>query len=159
VRRGDVRLGDRATAYKATPNKTILAAIVGLRHILSEMGLPWRVRVFSQGEETAFREFTDIGCELNLDTPAIDTFKELVAADVLVMARSAFSYVAAILCDGVKLYDPCERKPLTHWIARDRDGRFDRSAFVASLRGHLERRAVRHEQGNRNINVAEPAAH
>jgi hypothetical protein len=47
------------------------------------------------------------------------TFRELVAADVLVMSKSSFSYVAAILNEGTVIYDRYARAPLPIWVERN----------------------------------------
>jgi hypothetical protein len=56
---------------------------------------------------------------------ALATFRELVEADVLIMSKSSFSYVAAILNDGVKVYDRYAQSPMSTWLERDRDGLVD----------------------------------
>jgi hypothetical protein len=91
------------------------------------------IRIFSQGAPEDFKEFAAFGPEFHLDKPAIWTFHQLVEADVLIMARSAFSFVAGILSEGIKLYEPFQERPLPNWIVRDANGRFDDEAFGDQL--------------------------
>jgi hypothetical protein len=134
VRRGDVAPGDTKTSHRYTGDRDILNTLRLLQEVLSRLERPGRVRVFSQGDPARFACFADLGCELYLNQPAMDTFRELLAADVLVMARSAFSYSAALLGNGVNLYDPQDHAPLSQWIVTDRrSGAFDAERFAARL--------------------------
>ncbi len=56
------------------------------------------------------------------------TFRDLVEADVLVMAKGAFSYVAGMLSEGIKLFEPNYRA-LPNWIVREHDGAFAVAEF------------------------------
>jgi hypothetical protein len=40
----------------------------------------------------------------------------MVSADVLVMAKSAFSYSAALFSKGIKVYIPCGHRALKDWL-------------------------------------------
>ena len=52
--------------------------------------------------------------------------RSLATADVLVMSRSSFSYVAAILNrDGAVMYHPFWHRAPSSWITVAPDGRFD----------------------------------
>lgn len=65
---------------------------------------------------------------------AIDCLEGLATADVLVMSRSSFSYVGAILNrTGVVMYHPFWHSRMSSWIETDSDGRFDSSRLVAAL--------------------------
>jgi hypothetical protein len=48
-----------------------------------------------------------LDAELFLDADAIWTMLEMIEADVLIMAKGSFSYVAALISDGIKLCEPC----------------------------------------------------
>jgi hypothetical protein len=134
LRRGyDVNTENPETAYRYVANGTMAKCITMTQSVLKELGLASRVRLFSQGDERQFASLRDIGCELCLDTPAVPTFREFVEADVLITTRSSFSYTAAILNDGVKLYERSSRSPMSDWIVRDSDGGFDRDHLRARL--------------------------
>jgi hypothetical protein len=57
----------------------------------------------------------------------------LVGADVLIMAKSTFSYVAGLLSDGINIYEPCDYPPMPNWLVRGSDGRFAVDEFERQL--------------------------
>jgi len=134
VRRGDVACNDVETSHRYTSDRNILNTVRRLQQVLSERKRPYRIRVFSQGAADSFQCFAELGCELCLNQPTLETFQELVAADVLVMARSAFSYAAALLGRGIKLYDPQRHAPLSDWLVLDRaSGTFDAGRLAVAM--------------------------
>ena len=130
-RGGDVSVENPDTAYRYVANDPTARAICAAQSVLKEIGLTSRVRLFSQGDEADFASLRDLGFELCLNTPAIPTFRAFVEADILIMTKSSFSYAAAILNGGVKLYDRFARAPLSEWIVRESDGSFDRDQLKA----------------------------
>ncbi len=143
LRRGvDVRPDNPETAYRYVDNDVMAKSILMTQSVLTELGLASRVRLFSQGEEKDFASMLDLGIELCLNTPAIPTFREFVEADVLIMTKSSFSYAAALLNDGVKLYDRYARSPLSDWIVRETDGSFDRAKLRKPFQNGLVRRTI-----------------
>src|SRR5262249_20717441 len=69
-----------------------------------------------------------------INEPAVDCLRKLATADILVMSKSSFSYVAGILSPtGIVLYYPFWHSALPSWIAVDPDGRFERSRFGAAV--------------------------
>jgi hypothetical protein len=131
LRRGDVSAEDPETAYRYVANDPTARAIFAVNSVLKEIGLTSRVRLFSQGDEADFASLRDLGFELCLNTPAIPTFRAFVEADILIMTKSSFSYAAAILNAGVKLYDRFARAPMSEWIVRESDGSFNRDQLRA----------------------------
>ena len=120
VRRGDVRIGDAETQHRYTANHQIIKVIKQINHAVSKTGKVARVKVFSNGVDSDFDDFRQLpNVELNLGISAIDTFKQLVNADVLVTARSDFSHLAAIYCRGIVICDPRHRAPLPKWLQID----------------------------------------
>ena len=87
-----------------------------VRGALEAQGSRPEVTVYSEGEPQAFRAFIDSGVSLQLDGDPLDTLNEMVHADVLMMARSSFSYVAGLLSRRVVLYEPFWNAPLPDWI-------------------------------------------
>lgn len=133
IRRGDVsEIQSRETHF--TPNGPIRASLAKSLAVLRSANINPIVQVFSQGKPEDFVEFLEFSPQFHLNRPAIETFRLMVEADVLLMARSAFSYVAALLSDGIKLYDPFQEAPLPSWITRDAKGDFD----TARLRDLIE---------------------
>jgi len=61
----------------------------------------------------------DVGIDnisYHIDTDTFDTFHHLVYADVLVISKSSFSYLAAIYNRNTIMYLPSHLVPLKHWI-------------------------------------------
>jgi hypothetical protein len=72
-----------------------------------------------------------------INDPPIDCLRKLATADVLVMSRSSFSYVGAILNKtGIVMYHPFWHSALSSWLTVDADGHFDRSRFDERLEKH-----------------------
>lgn len=132
IRRGDVS-ETRSAKTHFTPNSAIAATLDRVVALLRQRGEAPSIRIFSQGVPEDFKEFAAPDVEFYLDRPAIWTFHQLVEADVLIMARSSFSFVAGVLCEGIKLYDPFRDKPLPHWIVRDAKGGFQEAIFSDQL--------------------------
>ncbi len=128
IRRGDVSATQSVKTH-FTPNPPIAATLQRVVALLQERGEKPVIRIFSQGVPEDFKEFAAFGAEFHLNEPAMWTFHQLVEADVLIMARSAFSFVAGLLSEGIKLYDPFQESPLPDWIVRDANGGFDAAAF------------------------------
>lgn len=127
IRRGDVRPGDAQTGHRFTANKRIMPMVEEIRATILAAGRSCRIQLYSQGTPADFIEFERIpDLELCLGTPALDTFRELLDADVLLMARSDFSYTAGMYCRGIKICDPRHRVPLADWVRIDpRSGRLE----------------------------------
>jgi len=135
VRRGDV--GNTRNNLRFTPNGAIVRTIESLRATIEKSGAKATFQVHSQGPESDFREFSAIGCELYLDSDAIWTMERLVASDVLIMSKSSFSYVAALINRGVKFYEPTFNPPLSSWIVRKRDGTFDERHALDRIKEYM----------------------
>jgi len=72
--------------------------------------------IYSQGNITDFDKFKNEDVVLHIDTDIEDTFIGLVAADILITSKSSFSYVAALLSNGIIYYNPFWHPPLNKWI-------------------------------------------
>jgi hypothetical protein len=132
IRRGDVSATASAKTH-FTPNPAIAAALHRVVTLLRERGETPSIQIISQGEPNDFKEFAWADPVFFLDRPAIWTFHQLVEADVLIMARSSFSFVAGLLSEGIKLYDSFRERPLPHWVVRDANGNFDEAIFNGRL--------------------------
>jgi hypothetical protein len=140
VRRGDVTTDDKKHASRFTPNAAFIHTLECLKEAVAARVSDARILLFSQGDSAIFEEFARAGCDLRLDCSAIATHRELVEADVLVMSKSAFSYTAGVLNEGISLYDPHKYRPLRDWIVRAPDGGFDKQEFCRQLDGLLARK-------------------
>ncbi len=99
----------------------------------------WRDRTRRRGDRLFtglapdFQAFEAEGCRLELDTDALETMKGMIEADVLIMAKSSFSYVAALLSGGTVVYEPTFNPPLSTWLSKDAGGRIEPKALVSAL--------------------------
>ncbi len=141
VRRGDVSAIDPETSHRSPDLVAIENAIKQVKDIAARLGVPTRIRIYSQGGPAGLESLEALGCELHLDTPALSTFEALVDADVLLMGRSSFSFTAALLNEGVKVYDPFDRPAVPGWLVRDANGLVD----AAQLQRLVVARAVERE--------------
>lgn len=125
MRRGDVSASNSKVARNFTPNGVFVNTLSRLKALLADRAAVARIDVYSQGSPGDFADLTALGAGLRLDTPALETHRALVEADVLIMSKGAFSYTAGILNEGVTLYDPQKYRRLQPWVARAPDGSFD----------------------------------
>jgi len=131
VRRGDVTLADPRRVLRYTADEGILRTIEGVRAIAAVLSRRARIYLYSEGKPDAFAAFAAAGCRLRLSMNTFKTFHHLVEADILVQARSCFSYLAGLLSTGVVLHDSYEYEdgrslhlPAPDWIRLDRTGAF-----------------------------------
>jgi hypothetical protein len=89
-----------------------------MRHILKTHSgeHPIKFHIYSQGNMSMFKEFEEFNPIFHIDTPLEDTFLGLVFADILVLSRSSFSYVAGLLTNGTVYYNPFWHPSLNKWI-------------------------------------------
>jgi hypothetical protein len=131
VRRGDVTAGRTSNRY--TGNDVILRSVRDLQSAAREQGVVCELHLHSQGEAKDFERFADLGCSLHLNSDALWTMRALIESDVLMMSKSSFSYVAALINGGIKLYEPSANGCVSGWIARGADGSFDRAELARRL--------------------------
>ena len=113
VRRGDVTPTQHADRY--TPDAKILAT---LDLVLSHIGeQKYQVHIYSQGRAEDFVAFSQRGCILHLDEDALADLDGLASANILIIGKSSFSYVAALLSQGLVIYEPFWHKARGDWIS------------------------------------------
>lgn len=137
VRRGDVSAGG-AHADRFTPNARVRATIAAVCEAASAAGLTPALHLYSDGRPEEFADLADLGLALHLDDDAFTTFHHLAEADVLVMSKSTFSYVAALLSSGVVIYESFagtsfHHRPLSGWLQAGRAGGVDATRLVSML--------------------------
>ncbi len=137
MRRGDVT---REHPQRFTPLRTVCEATGMVKSILESHAVDHRISLYSQGKAADFVEFRQFGTEPFLDADPLWTMQQLIEADILIMSKSSFSYVAALIADGIKLYEPFWHAPLSHWIRLDRKGKFSASVFENQLRQLIKTR-------------------
>lgn len=117
IRRGDV---DSKDADRYTDNEIIFNKLNELTVVLKQLGINFRIGIFSQGEKADFGKLQDIAA-LHLNGNIFDDFYNLVKADVLFMAKSSFSYSAALLSDGIVIYELFWHPPLNEWFISQKE--------------------------------------
>lgn len=100
-----------------TPDQMFLAIITALRRKYKDKNPLFHI--FSQGSYSQFKFYEANDTILRLNETIEDSFTSMVFADVLGTSRSAFSYVAGLLSEGVVYYIPFGCKPLPHWTLVD----------------------------------------
>jgi hypothetical protein len=105
-----------------------------LRDAVHAMGARCVIRVFSDGDEAELGALQQLGVEFHMNEDLFSTFHSLVNADVLVMAKSALSYAAALLSCGLVIYEPMHHPPLPKWVTAKADGSLDRNRLAMRLR-------------------------
>jgi hypothetical protein len=102
--------GDRAN----TPNEYYLRIMNVIREKYKEKQLQFHI--YSQGEFEQFKDLEKEDVEFNLNEEITTTFVGLVAADILVISPSSFSYVAGLLSDGIVYYKNFWHNKKSEWI-------------------------------------------
>ncbi|MFZ1973381.1 MAG: hypothetical protein WAU89_11085 [Candidatus Acidiferrales bacterium] len=144
IRRGDVSANN---ADYFTGTETIVRTLTAVKSMLDTHKVKHRIRVYSQGQPADFANLSLLGVELFLDVDAVWTMQELIEADILIMAKGCFSYYAALISDGIKIFEPVTLSGndflpswkwrsvsmTENWIPRRADGSFDCAAFERQL--------------------------
>ena len=123
VRRGDLMRGPHRS--RVIPNARYVRAMSEVRALFPNRAVAFHI--YSEGDERAgrkeFAEFLRISdAALHLNEDVFSTFHHLVSADVLILSRSSFSYLAGIYSRGRVLYFPFMHPPLPKWLRLSPDG-------------------------------------
>lgn len=118
IRRGDVG-HSKDSNRRFTSNAKVRQAITAVKAACSETGLTPIISIYSQGQEADFDWLQESDCILQLNKDPLWTFNRLVRADALLMAKSSFSYAAALLSNGKVIYEPFWHPPLPSWMPVD----------------------------------------
>ncbi|WP_367873385.1 hypothetical protein [Luteolibacter sp. Populi] len=132
LRRGDVAVTGQFAQW-FTPDEVILER---LKRVIGMAGKDRvNVRLFSEGKPEDFRAFTELGATLHLDEDVFETFHHLVKSDVLIMAKSTFSYLGAIIGGQVCLYEPFWHPKLPGWLGPEEWEGWDRKLNARRMAG------------------------
>jgi hypothetical protein len=119
IRRGDVRPCGTPRYKRYTPNSQYLEVLDQILQNENDSDtLPRvQVRIFSEKKShESFDVFTKKNYSLHLDTGIADVWRAMVTADVVVMAKSSFSFVPTLLNgNATVLYTPFWHPPLPGW--------------------------------------------
>jgi hypothetical protein len=110
---GDMGKGeDRVT----TPNSYYLNVMNEIREKYVGSDKELLFHIYSQGNIENFKELENEDVEFHLDEYALTSFIGLVAADILVISPSSFSYAAAFVSDGIVYAKPFWHRLKKDWI-------------------------------------------
>ncbi|MEZ5832642.1 MAG: hypothetical protein R3D05_15820 [Dongiaceae bacterium] len=163
VRRGDVNPITPRGRY--VRDELVLRRIEQVKKALAPFGRRTKLNLYSEGRPEDFGAFAQAGCHLHISEDAIETFHNMVTADVLVDACSGFSYLAGFLSEGI-VVDHRRRAPrYKNWIGRRKNG----SVSTRRLRRLLIRRMSWYERciyqirrftglRSRNLDLVGPSA-
>ena len=132
VRRGDVNR--KATAHRFLSNDDIMTTLAIVVRELRKRGTPFVIEIFTNGTADDFSDFSILNVSLALGMGAIETLGRLASADILITGNSSFSFLAALLSDGIVLYEDQAHRPLAHWIPIKTDRTFSRADLRSELR-------------------------
>jgi hypothetical protein len=104
--------GERAT----TPNSYYLNIMNVIREKYKDSDKQLLFHIYSQGNIEDFNCFKKNDVTFHINDDLCDTFISLVAADILVMSPSSFSYVAGLISDGEIYYKKFWHGPRKNWI-------------------------------------------
>jgi hypothetical protein len=175
MRRGyDVSPND----YLFTSTDSILRTIKLVRGVLDSHSIRHKISVYSEGNAADWADIPELGlskyrvgryldgsdgntdlsrpvAESVLDIDAFRAMHELIEADVLITAKSCFSYCAGLLSEGIKI---CEAKSTSaddlpgwrwlelcspeSWLKSQADGSFDSAAFERQLSARIQSKAI-----------------
>jgi hypothetical protein len=110
-----------------------LSTIARVQAAIASIGRAAHINLFSEGTPDQFQAYSAAGCALHLSSDPFATFHNMVTADLLVSAPSAFSHLAALYSEGVVL-NPNDQWDLgERWLALSPDGTFDAARLAAAL--------------------------
>jgi hypothetical protein len=131
IRRGDAIIGDD-NASRLTPMDRIARTIEIVRRTRPHLS----VHVFSQGVPSDFQALP-ADCHLHLESDVFEALATMINAEVLMIAKSSFSYVAALLSEGTVIFEPFWHSGLPDWISVDELFLANERTEAALLRAEL----------------------
>ena len=114
IRRGDVSQKNYPSRF--TSNATYIDII---KKLIVKLNNNYKIHIFSEGNENDFEDFKEMDILYHLNDDIRNTFHGLVMADYLIIAKSSFSYSAAIFNKNkivCNLINNWWHKPLEQWI-------------------------------------------
>lgn len=118
IRRGDV--SEAQTRDRFVSANVYLRRIESIRKVLLSLNLDPEIHIYSNGTEEEFEQLSKAGVELHLTLGAIETMSDLIKSDIILTAKSTFSYVAGLFNPGIVVYDDFARSPLPEWMRLNR---------------------------------------
>jgi len=110
--KNDITLDD----YRVTPLAYYFNIIDIIREKYKNNDKKLLFHIYSQNDINDYKLYNNSDICYHLNENVFDSFIGLVAADILVTSKSSFSYVAAILSDGIIYYNKFWHPPSKKWI-------------------------------------------
>jgi hypothetical protein len=110
IRRGNI-IPSKCSIWRLIPNKNYVALIKFFR----KKHPTYSICIYSEGKIEDFQDLQMPGIAFDLNTGTTAIFHSFVQAKILVTAKSAFSYTAALLSDNIIYSMPYLYSPLKHW--------------------------------------------
>jgi hypothetical protein len=117
IRRANSHDNGHAGPRATTPNTYYLNIMNEIRDKYTDKELLFHI--YSQGKQNNFKELNREDVVFHLDEDISTTFTGMVASDILITSPSSFSYVAALLSDGIIYYKPFWHNPKKTWNIRN----------------------------------------
>lgn len=116
IRRGDVDANRNPERF--TSNESIFALLSFIAAELDAAGKGYEINIFSEGTHEDFLIFKRLNCIFHLNTNPIDVLKQLSVADILITAKSSFSYVAALINPNLVIHEKLRHRKRLNWVDR-----------------------------------------
>lgn len=112
VRRGDVT-SDNTLNYRYTSSDKVINYLKMIKHEYPDKEI--NVIIYSNSYCPKLDSINFINCRLDLDSDVFEVLNGLIQADILIMAKSSLSYVAALYSKSDIYYESFWHSPLPHW--------------------------------------------
>ena len=118
IRRGDVNKNQNSTRF--TENQHYIDILNFLLPILEKYNKTYSINLYSQGEVTDFKEFEKFTIDFHLNESIFSTFHNLIHSEILILAKSSFSYLAGLYSNNIIFYEDFWHKPQSTWYVYNR---------------------------------------
>lgn len=99
-----------------TPDEYYLACMKLIQEKYKQENKEYLFHIYSTGKEESFQNYKEFPVKFHFDEDTFETFNGMVFADVLILSASSYSYVAALLSNGIIIYKPFWHPPRKHWL-------------------------------------------
>jgi hypothetical protein len=154
IRRGDVANGNKIiTKKRFMENQYFYKIMFQMENLLLEKKVPYQFHIFSEG--TLSKDFEELHwitksnftaqlsngkkfkkpIQVHLNGDPMESLHHLVSANVIVMAKSCYSYIAGMLNpESIKIYTKFWFKPVfDDWIIANENSTFDTELFIVKI--------------------------
>ena len=129
VRRGDI---SPQMTERYTSTEKVCSLIDWVLEVTTGLDFENELHVCSEGDIRDFDSLVKRGAYVHLDDP-FDAFKRMVQADILIGAKSSFSWLAAFLSAKIAIFEPSYLMLLPDWLVTDPSGVLPQDRLTACL--------------------------